>query len=125
MDVVKQLGKRIRELRTSAHRQKRMTQEDLAELADISVSFLSMIERGERAPHIETLASIAGALEVELHELFTFTGKVEHKHGSISSSAGDEADPAVKALADFARRHSLTKREADKLLGVAKTMFPR
>jgi transcriptional regulator with XRE-family HTH domain len=47
-----------------------MTQEDLAEKADISVSFLSMIERGERAPHIETLASIAGALEVELAELF-------------------------------------------------------
>jgi transcriptional regulator with XRE-family HTH domain len=47
-----------------------MTQEVLAERADISVSFLSMIERGERAPHIETLAHIAGALEVNLADLF-------------------------------------------------------
>jgi transcriptional regulator with XRE-family HTH domain len=47
-----------------------MTQEDLAERADISVSFLSMIERGERAPHIETLAQVAAALGVEIAELF-------------------------------------------------------
>ncbi len=48
-----------------------MTQEALAERADISVSFLSMIERGERAPHLQTLAHIASALDVELSELFT------------------------------------------------------
>jgi len=48
----------------------RMTQETLAERADISVSFLSMIERGERSPHIETLANIAEALEVTISELF-------------------------------------------------------
>ena len=53
-----------------------MTQEDLAERADISVSFLSMIERGERAPHLQTLAHIASALEVELAELFT-AGRVD------------------------------------------------
>ena len=70
MDVVRSLGQRIRELRTH-RRAGRVTQEDLAERADISVSFLSMIERGERAPHIETLARIAEALEVELSELFT------------------------------------------------------
>lgn len=70
MDVVRQLGQRIRELRT-LRRTGRVTQEDLAERADISVSFLSMIERGERAPHIETLARIAEALEVELAELFS------------------------------------------------------
>ncbi|MBS2027241.1 MAG: helix-turn-helix transcriptional regulator [Deltaproteobacteria bacterium] len=69
VDVVRQLGQRIRELRTG-RRSGPMTQEDLAERADISVSFLSMIERGERAPHLQTLAHIAGALEVELAELF-------------------------------------------------------
>lgn len=69
MDVVRQLGIRIRELRTT--RQKgRMTQEDLAEKAEISVSFLSMIERGERAAHVLTLARLADGLGVELAELF-------------------------------------------------------
>ena len=69
VDVVRQLGQRIRELRVG-RRTGRMTQEDLAERADISVSFLSMIERGERAPHIETLASLATALEVHIADLF-------------------------------------------------------
>src|SRR4029077_2407764 len=57
--VVREVGRRIRNLRTS--RPSRMTQEDLSERARISVSFLSMIERGERSPHLETLAAIAEA----------------------------------------------------------------
>ena len=68
--IVKEVGHRIRQLRLS-RTGARMTQEDLSERAHISVSFLSMIERGERAPHIETLAQIAEALEVELAELFS------------------------------------------------------
>ncbi len=67
--IARALGQRIRQLRQS--RPEKLTQEELAERADISVSFLSMIERGERAPHIETLARIAEALDVELAELFS------------------------------------------------------
>jgi transcriptional regulator with XRE-family HTH domain len=66
--VVKDVGRRIRQLRVS--RSARMTQEDLSERARISVSFLSMIERGERSPHLETLAAIAQALEVRIADLF-------------------------------------------------------
>lgn len=66
--VVKEVGRRIRQLRVS--RSARMTQEDLSERARISVSFLSMIERGERSPHLETLAAIAQALEVRIADLF-------------------------------------------------------
>ena len=47
-----------------------MTQEDLAEKADISVSFLSMIERGERAAHVLTLQRLAAGLGVEIADLF-------------------------------------------------------
>ena len=67
-DIGKRIGRRIRDLRTQ--RQDRWTQEDLAERAKISVSFLSMIERGERVAHVETLASLAEALGVSLAELF-------------------------------------------------------
>src|SRR5437763_14452773 len=66
--VVKEVGRRIRQLRIT--RVARMTQEDLSERAHISVSFLSMIERGERSPHLETLASIAAALQVRMVDLF-------------------------------------------------------
>jgi transcriptional regulator with XRE-family HTH domain len=115
--VVRQLGKRIRELRT-VHRRGRMTQEDLAERAEISVSFLSMIERGERSPHIETLAHLAKALEVELYELFAGP-RVE------LARAAEEPDAHTRAVMEFVRRHALTKREVDKLLSVARTLFPR
>jgi transcriptional regulator with XRE-family HTH domain len=67
-DLGKRIGRRIRELRTQ--RPERWTQEDLAERAKISVSFLSMIERGERVAHVETLAALADSLGVSLAELF-------------------------------------------------------
>lgn len=65
-NIVHSVGRRVRQLRVAA----RMTQEQLAERADISVSFLSMIERGERAPHLETLERLARGLEIQLDALF-------------------------------------------------------
>lgn len=109
-DIGKRLGQRIRELRTQ--RPEKWTQEDLAERAKISVSFLSMIERGERIAHVETLAALSQALGVSLSELFAGTD------GSI-----DDGDQLVRPLADFARARRLTPRDVEKLLGVARAMF--
>jgi len=110
LDVTKELGKRIRQIRLA--RPKKLTQEELAEQAEISVSFLSMIERGERAPHIDTLVRIARALSVPLCELF------------ISPTEEPRTlDPMLKPLAEFARTHSLTRRDIERLLGVARAMF--
>jgi transcriptional regulator with XRE-family HTH domain len=109
-DIGKRLGRRIRDLRTS--RPERWTQEDLAERAQISVSFLSMIERGERIPHVETLAAICAALEISLSELF-------HGTDGEPSTDGD----LVRPLAEFVRSRRLNRRDVDKLLGVARAMF--
>ena len=65
-NIVRSVGRRVRELRTRAG----MTQERLAERAAISVSFLSMIERGERSPHLETLDRLATGLCVPVETLF-------------------------------------------------------
>jgi ribosome-binding protein aMBF1 (putative translation factor) len=81
VDVVRQLGIRIRELRTTRSKG-RMTQEDLAEKADISVSFLSMIERGERAAHVLTLQRLADGLGVEMAELFQRAPKTKRSSRS-------------------------------------------
>ena len=54
------LGKRIRAQRKIA----RMTQEELAELAGISISFLGHIERGTRKASLETLVALANALKI-------------------------------------------------------------
>jgi transcriptional regulator with XRE-family HTH domain len=60
------LGKNIKFLRTG----KRFTQAVLAEKADISIIFLSSVERGTKYPKPDVLARIAKALEVEVFELF-------------------------------------------------------
>ena len=46
------------------------SQADLAEYSDISIPFLSEIERGNKWPYPDTLAKIANALDVKIHELF-------------------------------------------------------
>jgi transcriptional regulator with XRE-family HTH domain len=52
-----------------------MTQERFAETLDISVDFLSLIERGKNAPSFETLDKIAKHLRVPVATLFTFDGR--------------------------------------------------
>jgi len=46
------------------------SQADLAEKANISIAFLSNIERGNKWPYPDTLVKIAKALKVEEFELF-------------------------------------------------------
>ena len=46
--------------------QRQLSQTELASLADISVSYLSLIERDQRDPNFSTVELIAQALEVPL-----------------------------------------------------------
>jgi len=48
---------------------KKLSQEDLAEKAGISVSYVSMLERGQRSPPLDTLESLAKALGVRAVDL--------------------------------------------------------
>ena len=47
-----------------------LSQADLAANSEISIPFLSEIERGNKWPFPDTLAKIAKALNVKIHELF-------------------------------------------------------
>ncbi len=64
----KEFGKRLRLFR----RQAGLTQEQLAEKAEISVDFLSLVERGINAPSFDNLEKLAKALGVSVRELFEF-----------------------------------------------------
>lgn len=59
------LGKRIREERLKLN----LTQEQLAEYADISTSYVGQIERGERKVTLETLVRITNKLNVSIDYL--------------------------------------------------------
>lgn len=65
----KKFGARLREIRV----ERRMTQEQFAESLDISVDFLSLIERGVNAPSFETLDKMARRLRVNVADLFSFS----------------------------------------------------
>ena len=106
--VVKEVGRKIRQLRLSRVGPK-LTQEELSERARISVSFLSMIERGERSPHLETLSKIAGALDVPVAAFF--------------DQNDDNVDPMYRPLIEACRKYNLGKRDVDRLVGVVRTMF--
>jgi transcriptional regulator with XRE-family HTH domain len=71
-----------------------------------------MIERGERLAHVETLAALADALGVSLAELFAGT-----------DSRSGELDEVIRPLSDFFRLRSLSSKEVDRLLCVARAMF--
>jgi transcriptional regulator with XRE-family HTH domain len=60
------LGKGIRFYR----QQRQLSQAALAEKAEISITFLSNIERGIKYPTSDTLSAIASGLDVEVFELY-------------------------------------------------------
>ena len=61
-------GNRLRVIRLA----RKMSQEEFAELLEISVDFLSLIERGINAPSFENLEVFATRLDIPASELFTF-----------------------------------------------------
>ena len=67
-ELVKALGEQIQKLR----KQQGLSQLDLANEADIPLSQIGRIERGETNPTISTLYVIAFAMKVELKVLIDF-----------------------------------------------------
>ena len=49
-----------------------MSQEKLAEKADLSTNFVGSLERGEKEPKLTTLVKITSAFDITLAELLSF-----------------------------------------------------
>ena len=65
MDVRERVGLNLQRLR----REKGLSQEELADLADIHQTYLSGVERGKRNPTITVLQRIAEALGADIQDL--------------------------------------------------------
>lgn len=63
------IGRSIRRYRKQA----KLTQQELADLANISRTYLADVERDRYNPSIETLKSIAKALQIDVSQLFDDT----------------------------------------------------
>ena len=109
-NIARFVGQRMRSLRLE-RRGPPVTQGQIAKRANISVSFLSMIERGERSASLETLAEIAEALGVSVAELFSAEG------------LRPQSTPAFQQLVSYLHRRRISRREIAQLLAVAKAMF--
>lgn len=101
------LARRVRALRESL----RLTQEEFARRCGISVSFASLLERGERSPSYETLVEIAQALEVPVAELFR------------EGQSWEAEDPSHGRLLEFARKAHLSRAQVDRFIAVGYAMF--
>lgn len=102
------LGRRVRGLREVL----RLTQEQFARRCGISVSFASLLERGERSPSYDTLLTIARALEVPVADLFR----------EVASSL-DAQEPSHARLIDFARKARLSRQQVERWIAVGHAMF--
>ena len=66
MDIKQEFGKRLNQLR----KEKKMSQEHLAELSELNRPYISAIEQGKRNVSIEVIEKLAQALEIEIREFF-------------------------------------------------------
>ena len=67
-NISKLLGEKVKLLR----KQQGISQEKLAAMSNLSRSAFGSIERGEWSPTVDTVASIAKALDVDLYKIFMF-----------------------------------------------------
>ena len=102
------LGRRVRGLREGL----RLTQEEFAKRCGISVSFASLLERGERSPSYDTLLTIGRALEVPVADLFR-----------VGVSSLEVNEPSHARLVDFARRAHLSRQQVERWIAVGHAMF--
>ena len=98
------IGKNIRSYRIK----RKLRQEDLAEMTDLSVTYIGMVERGEKIPALETFIKILNALEVSADIILADVLKVGYE---IKSSLLTE------------QINALSTTERDKVFDVIETLI--
>ena len=74
---------------------KKLSQEKLAEIADVHPTYIGKIERGEMNPSVVFLEKIAKAFNLSLSELFTFSN--DHR---IVNADNQEINKLIEFLND-------------------------
>ncbi|XID92298.1 helix-turn-helix domain-containing protein [Paenibacillaceae bacterium WGS1546] len=100
--VFQLIGARVRSIRKA----KGLTQEQLAELASTSHSYIGDLERGERNVTLQSLQKISDALGVSFFELFQYGefAEIQKKNSTIwkiIELLGDKEDADVKKALDI------------------------
>ena len=94
----KQIGVKIRKARL----EKKITQEQLAALADVGVTHISHIETGNTIPSLKTLIAIVNALDCSMDEWFSLEVRSAKPgaFGQLSALLDDCTEEELKILTD-------------------------
>ena len=104
MDMIA-VGNRIKEAREQAH----LTQEDLAEIIDISPTHMSVIERGAKTPRLDTFVKIVNALKLSSDALLqdvvtpvsdSIVAELSVRMGSLPPKEQNRILNAIRALTE-------------------------
>lgn len=104
------LARRVRERRMALG----LTQEQLAELAEMSTNFLARMEMAGRTPSFATLARLAGALEVHVSDLLTEehedlwtdeATEIAHALGSLEKADATLAVSLMRSIIGHLKEH--------------------
>lgn len=104
MDMIA-IGSRIKEAREQAH----LTQEELAEIVDISPTHMSVIERGVKTPKLDTFVKIANALHLSADALLqdvvtpvtdSIMAELSVRIGRLPQKEQDRILNAIRALTE-------------------------
>ena len=104
------LGKNIKILRA----RRGLSQADLAEKADISIPFLSNIERGIKYPQPDMLSKITNALEVEVNALFTTNIESGEGNKLLSHMSEDITKNVNLAMTEVFKRYLGNNKKTNK-----------
>lgn len=92
---LKTIGQNIRAHRQSQH----MSIEELAFKAELSKNYLSLVERGQKTPSLETLISIANALHVSADQILCDVVDAGFKvRSTVLSERIEKVSPARRKL---------------------------
>jgi transcriptional regulator with XRE-family HTH domain len=97
------LGKNIKFLRF----RRQYSQADLAEKADISITFLSNIERGLKFPKPDILSKIAESLEIKVCELFETDPVPDNSKELISRLSEDISKKVNQTITEVFKQYRI------------------
>ena len=95
------LGKNVKFFRY----RKEYSQADLAEKIDISITFLSNIERGLKFPKPDIITRIAEGLEIDVYELFKVDIIPENNKEIINRLSKDMSNKVNLAINDVFKQY--------------------
>lgn len=111
------VGQEIRKYR----RREKLTQESLAKKAGLSRSYIADIERDRYNPSVETIKTIAIALDVPLYLLLGKESPESHEESEL-------ADIPIERLNEYKlsyKGHELSKEEADDIIVMLEAALKR